>query len=336
MMTEITAVPDDPLPRTHLDTADRWAPWEVLPLSHEHRGLFERHLAMVGATLSDYSFAGNCCWQSHQHLFVALVEGCLCLFAARDDGLHMPLPPLGATADLPAATAACVALMERCNPARSAAAIYFATPAFIDAIRWGAPDLADRLHDVRLAGSDFIYRTADLVELRGVDYKSKRSDINQLLRAHPDARVEPLGVEHADAVRDLCLLWLRQRGIATEGRPPSMYGIEEELHAIVYAANNLDALGLVGARLIVDGELAGFTIGERLVTGDGNVLFEKTNLAIPGASQLLFREFCRTLLECPRITTGDGGGCESLARAKMSYRPIELADKFVLTFGRAP
>ena len=187
---------------------------------------------------------------------------------------------------------------------------------------------------MRVEGVDFIYNTADLVELHGADYKSKRSDINQLLRAHPTAVVEPLTVADADAVRELCLLWLRQRGCDADGRPATPYGVEEEVHAILYAAQNLDALGLVGARLRIEDRMVGFTIGERLVTGCANVLFEKTDLTIPGASQLLFREFCRSLQGCPRITTGDGSGSDSLIRAKMSYRPVELAEKLKRTFAR--
>jgi hypothetical protein len=82
--------------------------------------------------------------------------------------------------------------------------------------------------------------------------------------------------------------------------------------------------------LIINGKLEGFTFGERITTDVGNVLVEKTNFAIPGSAQYLFREFAKTFSDCTYINVGDDLGLENLRRVKMSYRPALFGEKVTL------
>ena len=62
----------------------------------------------------------------------------------------------------------------------------------------------------------------------------------------------------------------------------------------------------------------------------GNVLVEKTNFAIPGSAQYLFREFAKIFADCTYINVGDDLGLENLRRVKMSYRPALFGDKVTI------
>jgi len=60
------------------------------------------------------------------------------------------------------------------------------------------------------------------------------------------------------------------------------------------------------------------------------VLVEKTNFAIPGSAQHLFREYAKTFADCTYINVGDDLGLENLRRVKMSYRPALFGEKITL------
>jgi len=107
------------------------------------------------------------------------------------------------------------------------------------------------------------------------------------------------------------------------------YTVEQERQAIERALAHYDTLGLSGLALIIDGRLAGFTFSERITPDVGNVLVEKTNFAIPGSAQYLFREFAKTFIDCTYINVGDDLGLENLRRVKMGYRPALFGDKIV-------
>ncbi|MBZ5707825.1 DUF2156 domain-containing protein [Nannocystis pusilla] len=319
-----------PDPSRPLDTTVQPEPWTIEPLALDHKPVFDRALAAAGVSLSDYSFANNMCWQLSQRLFIASLAGSLGLFAERDGVLSMPLPPLGPPWQQAAALEACVALLERANDGALVGELRFVSPEFVARLReHGDGWLRGHALEVLPESPDFFYRRSEMVELRGARYKSKRNDINQLLRTYPSARVEPLRQGDAEAVRLLGHLWLSQRGDHERD-----HARDEEAFALAAAMQHFDALGLFGVRLVIGDTLAGITLGERLPTGVVNVLFEKTDLDVPGASQFIFREFCRGLDDDALINTGDGAGSPSLVRAKESYRPVQLGDKYLVRIWR--
>lgn len=325
-----------PDPTLSFETTSHTQACILTPLTLDHKRDFDRQFAATGVSLSDYSFANNICWQLHQRHFVTAVAGCMCLLALREGELLMPLPPLGQGPAQASALAACVALLERANPGPKVGDIRFVSPDLLPGLlasqgTW----LRGHTLEVLPEHPDYLYRRAEMVELRGAAYKSKRSDINQLLRTHPQARALPLRQGDAGRVRALSRLWLRQRGNTGEMSDtvegdPYEDGQDEESVAIGVAMRNFDALGLFGVRLMIGERLVGVTLGERMPTGVINVLFEKTDRSVPGAAQFIFREFCRALPDGALINTGDGCGSPSLARAKDSYRPVQLADKVLL------
>lgn len=297
----------------------------LTPLTLAASPLFRRHFESAAIPLSDYSFANNIAWQSRQRYLHATIGGCLCLFSLRDGALSMPLPPLGPTERAALALDECVEWMERHNLGRSGWEIRCVHEGLVEALLRAGPPRRPRA--IVSNPPDFMYSTAELVELRGAAYKSKRNDINQLLRVHPDVRVEPLHPGHRAEVAGLCERWLAQR--APADGPLDELAVEE-FHAILYAVTHMDALGLTGLRMLVGGRTEAFVVGERLLPTVGHVLFEKSNRELRGAAQLIFREYCRSLADCALINTGDALGCDSLARSKESYRPLHLGRKFTV------
>ncbi len=297
----------------------------LYPFTIDAKGTFDRYARFIPAPLSDYTFANNIIWLSQKSGFYQIIEDCFCLFSLNGHCLTMLLPPLGAPERQQQALAACFEIMDRYNPSPYLSLVEFVYRDFaqlLDPAQW----LIER------SLPDYIYRTEDLVELKGNAYKTKRSEINQFRRAYPDHRMEVLAPRHWDGIRALIDTWLRNRlkYLSAEAIADFFYTVEQERRAIERALEHYDTLKLAGLCLIINGRLEGFTFGDRITPDVGNVLVEKTNFAIPGSAQYLFREFAKSFANCTYINVGDDLGLENLRRVKMSYRPALFGEKITL------
>lgn len=308
-------------PRHYLSIDDQ----RLYPFTIHARPLFHRYASLIAAPLSDYTFANNFIWLSQRSGFYQIIEDCFCLFSLNGHCLTMQLPPLGSPDRQQRALAACFEIMDRYNPSPYLSAVEFVYRDF-------ASLLAPEAWLIERSLPDYIYRTEDLIELKGNAYKTKRSEINQFRRAHPDHRMEILGPQHWAGIRALLDTWLRNRlkYLEAEAIADFFYTVEQERKAIERALENFDTLGLSGLCLIINERLEGFTLGERITADVGSVLVEKTNFAIPGSAQYLFREFAKTFKDCTYINVGDDLGLENLRRVKMSYRPALFGEKITL------
>jgi hypothetical protein len=322
-----------PLPRrAALEAGDH----RLLPFGLGARADFERALREVPTTLSDYSFANNIIWLSLASGFWQNIEGCFCLFMLSGNGLAMMLPPLGAADLQRKALGRCIELMEEFN-ADSIARIDYVYPELVELLGPILPDGSRSLdgHRIRLtpANADYIYATADLVELKGQAYGNKRNEINKFRKSYPNHELRPFTPADRDDALALLYTWMqhRLRGAVDAPMGQVISYIEYELKAIERSIALYDDLGLVGLSLYVDGKMAGFTFGERITADVASVIIEKTDFEIQGAAQYLFREFCKVLSDCAWVNVGDDLGLENLRRVKLSYRPAMLGEKYTLT-----
>ncbi|MCL4315372.1 MAG: DUF2156 domain-containing protein, partial [Gammaproteobacteria bacterium] len=123
-------------------------------------------------------------------------------------------PPLGAPQDQPGALAACFEIMDGYNATPWLGRVEFVYRDFLQVLNLEQDTPFPAVtHDwlVERALPDYIYTTSDLIELKGNAYKTKRNEINQFRRSYPDHRMEPVGREHWDGIRDLVNRWLQRR-----------------------------------------------------------------------------------------------------------------------------
>jgi hypothetical protein len=299
----------------------------LFPFTIAARPLFEHHARIAAVPLSDYTFANNFIWLSQKNGFYQIIEDCFCLFSLNGHTLTLSLPPLGQTIRQAAALDTCFAIMDGYNPSPYLSQIEFVYRDFVPQVL-----VDDGRYLIERSLPDYIYATSDLINLQGNAYKTKRSEINQFRRSYPNHRMEVLGPQHHHGIRELLNTWLKNRlqYLTGEAIADFFHTVEQERQAIERALTHYDTLGLSGLALIIDGRLEGFTFGDRLTPDVGNVLVEKTNFAIPGSAQYLFREFAKTFADCSYINVGDDLGLENLRRVKMSYRPALFGEKVTI------
>jgi hypothetical protein len=108
--------------------------------------------------------------------------------------------------------------------------------------------------------------------------------------------------------------------------------VSDEYNAITIGFHNWDALELEGGVLRVDGEIIGFTVGERASSDTFDVHFEKALTSYSGAYAMVCREFAKQIIhdhpDVVYINREDDMGLENLRKAKLGYYPEYLLKKY--------
>lgn len=168
---------------------------------------------------------------------------------------------------------------------------------------------------------EYVYLSEDLCELKGKKYHGKRNHINKLLSNHSfEYR------RYSNADYDTCIS-LQQQWMQSKEELLEEY--EQELALIKEALANLDVLNLRCGLLFVDGKLEGFTIGEKFQGDMAIIHIEKANPNIQGAYPLINREFIKNeWCDVKYINREEDMGLEGLRKAKLSYNPVYLLEKY--------
>jgi len=178
---------------------------------------------------------------------------------------------------------------------------------------------------------DYIYDIDRLAELGGKRLHAKRNHIHRFVDANPDWSVERITADNLPECLDMDEVWNRaNHGYAGDET------LTEENAALHRALFHFEALGLEGLLLRADGRVIGFTAGRRMSGQTYDVHFEKAFGDIQGAYTILNREFARWVREQhPEVrwlNREDDMGVEGLRKAKESYYPDRMVEKYTVTW----
>ncbi len=168
---------------------------------------------------------------------------------------------------------------------------------------------------------DYIYKREDLANLSGKKYHSKRNHIAAFSKQYNWCFKE-ITKENINDVFRCSNLWYEENSdrfdeyLATEKK-----GIETIL-------NNMDVLNARGGAIYVDGKMVAFTLGSPINPDIFDVHIEKALKDYAGAYAVINREFAKTLTEYTYINREDDLGFEGLRKAKLSYKPEILLEKY--------
>lgn len=175
---------------------------------------------------------------------------------------------------------------------------------------------------------DYIYDINDLCELSGRKYHSKRNHMHRFFEACPNYSFEVITRENLHCVKDFAAEWYKEKLAAN---PVSDFDMEQV--ALGRAMQNYEALQMEGLILRNNGEMLGFTMGSRLSDTTFDIHFEKAKDGIQGAYAAINNLFAIHLRdkfpELLFLNREEDMGIEGLRRAKESYRPHHLAEKYM-------
>lgn len=169
---------------------------------------------------------------------------------------------------------------------------------------------------------DYIYRASDLIELPGKKYHKKRNHVSKF---HSKYEYEFLPLRREDFSECLAFydVWLNTK-------PEEMSKeMMDELSAIKKAFQLYEELGLVGACIKIDGKIRGFTIGEYTNAQMGTIHFEKCDSSFDGIFATINQLFAKEYFsQMSYINRQDDMGLPGLRKAKQSYYPVMMGDKY--------
>ncbi len=171
---------------------------------------------------------------------------------------------------------------------------------------------------------DYIYPTSDLIALAGSRYHGKRNHIARFTYAHAFAYA-PFEEAQVIPCLNLAEAW------CTVKRCDEDMDLMDEWDAVRECLANFRRLEVRGGVILVEGKVEAFTFGELLNETTAVVHFEKANPDIPGLYGVINQEFCRNEWSAvPFINREQDLGEPGLRKAKLSYHPVRLVEKFTL------
>ena len=196
--------------------------------------------------------------------------------------------------------------------------------------------------------SDYIYSAEGLATLAGNLYKKKRNHVSRFNRTYSDYEIRPLTPENfADAltvekswlnIETLgessdtdCECTCECREAAWAERSEDEKSRLSEYCAIREALEHVDALGMKGAVLYVEGKPVGMTIASEILPGVWDTHFEKVidEYAVNGGYAIINKLFAERLVAAGArlINREEDINIEGLRKAKLSYYPQTILDK---------
>jgi len=288
---------------------------EMRPLTLEDRELFRGLFAARPPQQSEFTFTNLFVWREAYSLRVARLDDAILVFSWRADSEDSFLfPPLG-DANEDTVRAGLRALAEAGHDAKLARA----TRADLD--RLGLTEDGYQIVSDR-AQWDYVYRVPDLIALRGNKYHDKRNHLEQFLREHEYA-YRPLTPDLAPACKALHDRWCDEKHC-------DLYAtLRAEVRAVKEVLDHYEALGVTGGCLEIAGRIEAFTLGELLDPETVVIHIEKANAEYHGLYQLINQQFlAQQWPTLPFVNREQDLGLEGLRKAKTSYNPHHLVEKF--------
>lgn len=171
--------------------------------------------------------------------------------------------------------------------------------------------------------TDYLYLREELATLTGKKFQPKRNHVNKFIKTY-NYEYLPLTTAQRQECLDLEAEWCKHNNCDQQE------GTGNERRALVYALHHFDELGLTGGMLRVDGKIAAFTFGMPINGDTFGIHVEKADTTIEGAYAMINREFAKRIPEqYTYLNREEDLGIEGLRKAKLSYQPAILLDKYV-------
>lgn len=289
----------------------------------EDRELITRYTLDSPRRNCDLSFSNLCSWRFLYNTKFAVMDGFLLLkFWA--DGELVYMMPIG-TGDLKKALETLMADARREGQPFCLLGICEGMCSELEAIMPGRFRFtADRDY------ADYLYLRSDLATLAGKKLQAKRNHVNKFRRTY-HYEYTPITPDRIAECLELEARWCRANNCDQHE------GTGNERRALVYALHHFEELGLTGGILHVDGRIAAFTFGMPINRDTFGVHVEKADTGIDGAYAMINYEFANHIPEqYVYLNREEDLGIEGLRRAKLSYQPVIILEKYVACLKEEP
>ncbi len=286
-------------------------------LSLEDKPLLDYTFQQFPPTHSEFTFTNLFMWRHAYQMKISRLQNFLCLFAEKGDHPFF-FPPIGEGR----MTDCCNILLR-----------WMEEKGFPPQIARVPEDLISH-HHWELEGfditfdrdqSDYVYLLEDLAQLRGRKYHRKRNHIKKFKESY-SYRYVPLIPELISECLELQTAWCDLKHCEAD---PSL---TNEFLAIREVFTHFEALAVKGGVILIDGKVEAFTLGEPLNRDTIVIHIEKANPNFDGLYPTLNQAFLEhQWTGYTYVNREQDLGEEGLRKAKESYFPHHMVNKYILT-----
>lgn len=169
---------------------------------------------------------------------------------------------------------------------------------------------------------DYIYLQGDLALLSGKKYHSKRNHISAFSKKY-EWHYEPITAANVEAVRICADRWYSENSYRADCQ------LKCERDGVSLMLSNMERLGVTGGAVFVGGEAVAFTLGSLINSEVFDIHIEKALPEYAEGYTVINREFAANALGGYKyINREDDMGIDGLRKAKLSYKPAMLLEKY--------
>jgi hypothetical protein len=174
--------------------------------------------------------------------------------------------------------------------------------------------------------ADYVYETEKLATLAGKKLHGKRNHINKFKTLYQDWSYEPISEENVEECFQMALEWRNENGCEED--------IEKnaEMCVTLNYLRLFKELGMKGGLIRVDGKVVAFCVGEPVCKDTFVVHVEKAFSEVEGAYPMINQQFVQhECMDYLYVNREEDTGAEGLRKAKLSYHPVFLVEKGIVT-----
>ena len=286
------------------------------PIRLNKQGRYIKHLAECSQIASDYGFVNLWGWAEEYGLYWAWKDGFVWIKQSIPETVYWA--PVGKWEDAP---------WDRWLRD------YFTRPAVFVRIPENLRHLWEKTLGDRIIFEeardhwDYLYHVDELIALRGNQYHKKKNLLNQFVKKY---QFEFIPMDRK-AVRKAMAM---QENWCTWRDCESSTSLSAENRAIARTLSAWDKLNTVtGASIMVDNDMAAYTIAESLTDEILVIHFEKGDPNYKGVYQAINQMFLERSGHRHNIVNREQDlGDEGLRKAKLSYHPFDFVKKYRMVF----
>lgn len=288
------------------------------PIDLKHKEIYEKYTNKSYRN-SEASFTNMFIWRKITNACIAVIADMLVL-RVFFGGKYRFVMPFGNKENIHD----CInKLLDYCNNNGYKLEIIGADSGFVEEL--SKISLKFSYHQDRNA-QDYVYLSQSLAELSGKKLHSKRNHINKFKSSY-SYEFTSLKNEHFETCIQKTEVWMNKKYDGNQQK------YQTELDTVKCLFENYTKFNLIGGALFVDGELVAYTVGEGISNDTALVHVEKADVDYNGAFTVINNEFAKLLKDkYLYINREEDMGIEGLRKAKLSYKPEFLTDKYKCYF----
>ncbi|MDD6055856.1 MAG: phosphatidylglycerol lysyltransferase domain-containing protein [Helicobacteraceae bacterium] len=290
------------------------------PIDIEDKELITSFFNSKHILVSDLTFTNLYLWHYARHISYIILNDCLVIKTQYPNENPFIFYPIHKENNKDSIKKTILGIMQQCRAKGLQFSIHSLSKSDKQELESLLPDTFDFIY--REDRSDYIYSIPELIELKGKKYHKKKTHLNRFYERYPFV-FELLDSSNAEELITTYQSWFGQ--ISDNASD----GLKNEFIGIIECLKEFKHLDFIGGILRVNGEIIAFSFGEKLNKDTIVIHIEKANINYQGAYQAINREFLANVWDkFLFVNREEDLGIEGLRKAKKSYQPLYLEEKF--------